>query len=114
MQYTDTSIYGYYVRQESLINGRPWYKNNVQSIWWDDTDKGSCSINHCWRLGVTTKIAGSFSNAKLDNIGRCLPKIPNQKWKLWNGYNWNDAGNKVKVRCGNKPKGKYKFLHNQM
>ena len=50
---------------------------------------------------------GSNGYAYLDNDGRCLPKIPNQKWTLWDGSNWNDAGYKdVKVRCGYKPKGK--------
>ena len=34
-------------------------------------------------------------------------KYQNQKWTLWDGSNWNDAGYKdVKVRCGYKAKGK--------
>ena len=92
-----TSIYGYYVRQEDLIHGRPWYKHDGRSIWWTDE----------WILGPTSKKGGKIGSryAKLDNDGRCLPKIPNQKWQLWDGSNWNDAGNKVKVRCGYKPKG---------
>ena len=36
LEYTLNSIYGYYVRQEDLIHGRPWYKNDGESIWWDD------------------------------------------------------------------------------
>ena len=91
----------------SYLNGRPWYKNDNRSVWWDDTDK-------YWRIGDTTNKGGYFSYAKLDNDGRCLPKIPYQKWKLTDGSNWNDAGNKVKIKCGYKPEGKYKFLLNQM
>ena len=41
----------------------------------------------------------------VDDNTRCLPKIPNQKWKWGDGTNWHEAGNKVKVRCGYKPKG---------
>ena len=59
-------------------------------------------------LGKTTDKGSDYGYAYLSNDGRCLPKIPNQKWKLWDGSNWNDAGNKVKVRCGYKPKGKLK------
>ena len=105
MEYTYESVYGYYVRQEDLINGRPWYKNDGRSIWWDGK-------NNSWNLGHTTDKGSSKALAKLDNDGRCLPKIPNQNWKL--GANshpdhsdWYDAGNKVKVRCGYKPKGKW-------
>ena len=105
-----TSIYGYYHRQEDLIHGSPWYKNDGISIWW----------NNIWIIGQTTrKGSTNYSFAKLDNNGTCLPKIPNQKWKLNPSSHpdysdWYDAGNKVKVRCGYKPKGKYlriRFLH---
>ena len=48
LEYTYESIYGYYVRQEDLINGRPWYKNDGRSIWWDGK-------NNNWKLGSTTK-----------------------------------------------------------
>ena len=97
LEYTLNSIYGYYVRQEDLINGRPWYKNDGRSIWWDGK-------NDVWRLGQTTKKGSNYGYAYLDNDGRCLPKIPNQKWKVVPGF--IDSGNKVKVRCGYKPKGK--------
>ena len=93
-------IYGYYVRQEDLINGRPWYKNDGRSIWWDGK-------NNNWKLGSTTKKGSSSGFAKLDNDGRCLPKIPNQNWKLGAYSGWYVAGNNVKVRCGHKPKGNY-------
>ena len=56
-------------------------------------------------LGLTIEKGLSLSFAKLNNDGRCLPKISNQKWKLWDGSNSNAAGNNVKVRCGYKPKG---------
>ena len=108
LKYSYDFIYGYYVRQEDLINGRSWYKNDDNSIWWDDK-------NDNWMLGKTTSKGSSNGYAYLYNDGRCLPKIPNQKWKLWHGSNyfnwiygsnWIDAGNKVKIRCGYKPKGK--------
>ena len=100
LEYTYESIYGYYVRQEDLMNGRSWYKNDAiaKSIWWDDKDND-------WMLGSTTRKGSSKGFAYFDNNERCLPKIPNQKWKLYDS-NWNDAENKVKVRCGYKPKGK--------
>ena len=104
MEYTFTSIYGYYYRQENLFNGRSWYKNDGRSIWWDGEE-------NYWMLGQTTDKGGLDGYAYLDNDGRCLPKIPNQKWKLGpsshpDHSDWYDAGNKVKVRCGYKPKGK--------
>ena len=102
-------MYGYYVRQEDLINGRPWYKNDGKSIWWDDKE------DNVWRLGKTTSKGDSLSYAKLYNDGRCLSKISNQKWKLSpsshpDHSDWYDAGNKVKVRYGYKPKGKEELL----
>ena len=98
MENSYESIYDYYVRQEDLINGRSWYKNDARSIWWSDE----------WIIGPTSKKGGRIGarSAKLYNDGRCLPKIPDQKWKLWIAPNWYDAGNKVKVRCGFKPIGK--------
>ena len=101
LEYTYASIYGYHVRQEDLINGRPWYKNDDKSIWWDDK-------NDNWSLGMTTSKGGTTSYAKLDNDGKCLPKIPNQNWKIFRIPEdpWISAGNNVKVRCGYKPEGK--------
>ena len=54
-----------------------------------------------WLLGKTTKKGSIYGYAKLNNDGRCLPKIPNQKWRTTldgsktNLYyekssNWND------------------------
>ena len=89
---------------KNLIDGRPWYKNDDRSIWWyDEGDR--------WMLGITTSKGSAKGYARLYNDERCLPKIPNQKWKLGpsshpDHSDWYDAGNKVKVRCGYKPKGK--------
>ena len=96
LEYTHTSIYGYYVRQEDLINERPWYKNDGRSIWWD---------SNSWSLGKTTTKGGSDSYAYLDNDGRCLPKIPDQKWKLSIDGVEEPAGNRVNIRCGYRPSG---------
>jgi len=101
LEYTLAPIYGYYVRQEELIHGRPWYKNDGRSIWWDVK-------NDVWLLGDTTQKGSSSAFAYLDKDGRCFPKISNQKWKIFlppPPAPWIDAGNKVKVRCGYKPKG---------
>ena len=98
LEYTDNSIYGYYVRQQYLINGRSWYKNDGNSIWWNDE-------YDVWNLGPSTDKGSSAHVAYLDDYGSCLPKIPNN-WKLYDGYNEYYAGNKLKVRCGYKPKGK--------
>ena len=103
-EYTYANIYGYYVRQEDLINGRAWYKNEGRSIWWDGTD---------WMIGKTTEKGSTRGYAYLKNDGRCLPKISNPKWQLYNG-SWNDAGSQdVKIRCGynpSKPTGKECFV----
>ena len=45
IEYSYTSIYGFYEIQYDLINGRFWYKNDGRSIWWDGIDD--------WRLGLT-------------------------------------------------------------
>merc|ERR1719461_1287229 len=66
LEYTHKSIYGYYVRQEDLINERPWFKNNGKSIWWD---------TKYWRLGWTNRTGGQLSHAKLYNDERCCTKI---------------------------------------
>ena len=103
LEYTHSSIYGYYVRQDDFGN-RPWYRNGGRSIWWDDES---------WVLGQTTEIASSSGYAFLDDDdGRCLTNIPNPEWKITlNGLSYtSDVGNKFKVRCGNKPKGKNKSL----
>merc|ERR1712110_1080895 len=73
LEYTHKSIYGYYVRQENVINERPWFKNNGKSIWWD---------TKYWRLGWTNRTGEQLSHANLNN-----------------------AGNKLRIRCGYKPKG---------
>jgi len=103
LEYTHESIYGYYVRQEDLIHGRPWYKNDGKSIWW----YGEYDY---WKLGLTTDKGSIYSFAYLDNDGRCLPKISNQKWKFGpsshpDHSDWYDAGNNLKIHCGYKPKG---------
>ena len=101
LEYTYTSIYGYYVRQQNLINGRSWYKNDGRSIWLDGEE-------NYWIFGQTADKGSSSGYAYLDNDGRCLPKIPNQKWLIYLSLEdpWIYAGNKVKVRCGYKPKGR--------
>merc|ERR1711879_1120397 len=97
LEYTHKSIYGYYVRQEDLINERPWFKNNGKSIWWD---------TKYWRLGWTNRTGGQRSHAKLYNDERCLTKISDQEWNLYDSNaNWSNAGNKLRIRCGYKPKG---------
>ena len=104
VEYTYTSIYGFYVQQNNKTNGRNWYRNDGRSIWWDGDDG--------WKLGKTIEKGSSSGFARLDNDGKCLTKIPNQNWRLGPSSHpdysdWYDAGNKVKVRCGYKPKGKW-------
>ena len=97
LEYTHKSIYGYYVRQENVINERPWFKNNGKSIWWD---------TKYWRLGWTNRTGGQLSHAKLYNDERCLPIDSDQEWNLYDSNaNWSNAGNKLRIRCGYKPKG---------
>ena len=95
LEYDRTSIYGYYIRQEDLINGRPCYKNDARSIWWNDE----------WILGPTNKKGGRKGSrfAYLTDNVVCLTEIRNQRWIMSNG----NAGNKVKARCGYKPAGKH-------
>merc|ERR1712062_872451 len=97
LEYTHKSIYGYYVLQEDLINERPWFKNNGKSIWWD---------TKYWRLGWTNRKGGELSHAKLYNDRICLTKTSDQEWNLYDSNaNWSNAGNKLRIRCGYKPKG---------
>ena len=91
MENSYESIYDYYVRQEDLINGRSWYKNDARSIWWNDKSDN-------WSLGMTTSKGGTTSYAELDNDGRCLPKIPNQNWKIFHEDTWISAGNSSSFR----------------
>ena len=74
-EYTYDNIYGYYVRQEDLVNGREWYKNEDKSIWWDGTDD--------WMIGLTTEKGGTSGYASLRNDGSCLPKISNPEWNIY-------------------------------
>ena len=99
-EYTRFNIYGFYVKQEDLVNGRAWYKNEGISIWWDGTNN--------WNIGSTTKKGSKKAYAFLKNDGTCLPKISNPKWKFGpssspDHSNWYDAGNAVKIRCGSNP-----------
>ena len=105
LEFTNSSIYGYYVKQKSLSYGVPWFKNGGKSIWWDWDGQR-------WNLGLTTEFYGRLvypgyiSLAYLENDGvGCLPRIDPQIWYLLDGSNHTYAGNKVKVRCGNKPIG---------
>ena len=94
-EYTNANIYGYYVRQEDLINGRAWYKKEGISIWFNENDS--------WMFGSTTKKGGKSGYGFLKNDGSCLSKISNPKWQLWDGLSWNDAGSQdVKIRCDSK------------
>ena len=94
--YTYESIYGYYVRQEDLIRGRPWYKNDGRSIWWSNEKK--------WMLGTTYNKGSSVGFAYVGDNRTCLPEIPSNKWKFSNGSDFNEL-KLQKVECGYKPKG---------
>ena len=102
-EYTYANIYGYYVRQEDLINGRAWYKNEGRSIWWDE--------NQGWGIGPTTNKGSILGAAYLRNNGSCLPKISNPEWIMLNGSSWHLAGSQdMKTQCGYKPTGKECFV----
>ena len=99
LEYTFESIYGYYVRQEDLINGRPWYKNDAKSIWWYE-------LSGDWELGRTIDKGSKYAVTYLHDNGECLPNISYQKWKLGNAdLTFTDAKNQVQIRCGYRPKG---------
>ena len=103
VEYTHTSIYGFYVLQNNKTNGRNWYRNDVRSIWWDG--------NHRWVIGNTEDLGGEIGHVKLRKYESCFPEISDTNWELGPSSHphysdWYDAGNKVKVRCGYKPKGK--------
>ena len=97
LEYTHTSIYGFYVRQENLINGRPWYQNDARSIWWLET--GS------WALGITTAVGAPGGFAFLRNIEICLPKISNPQWSLFIGSGNIEGGDNLLVQCRIRPEG---------
>ena len=98
LEYTFTSIYGYYVRQKDLIHGRTWYQNNARSIWWFEEFE-------FWVLGNINGTGGSSGFAFLRNIEICLPKISNQQWELFDGSNFIEAGDNLIVQCGIRPEG---------
>ena len=105
-EYTFERIYGYYVRQEDLINGKVWYKNDGRSIWWEEI--------YGWWIGKTTEKGRGSGYAYLTNDGSCLPKISNPKWKLSDGTSFTDAGSQdVKIRCGYKPAGINNLMHKE-
>ena len=98
-EYTYANIYGYYVRQEDLINGRAWYKNEGRSIWWDGIDT--------WYIGWTTNKGSKLGYAKMRNNGSCLSKN-SYLWKFDpsshpDHSDWYYAGRNVKIRCGYRP-----------
>ena len=35
LEYTDSSIYGFYEKQNGTINGKNWYRNSGNTIWWE-------------------------------------------------------------------------------
>ena len=47
MEYRHESIYGYYIRQKQLVDGRPWFKNDGKIIWWNDWWDD-------WNMGLST------------------------------------------------------------
>ena len=98
MEYTHASIYGFFLRQDNLINGRPWYQNDVRSIWWAQ------EIGY-WVLGNTIEGGGNEGFAFLLNDEICLPKISNQQWELFDGSNLIEAGDNLIVQCGIRPEG---------
>ena len=91
-EHTYVNFYGYYVKQEVLINERAWYKNGDRSIWWD-------GINDWW-IGKTASKGDGRGFAYLTNNGSCLPNIADPKWIFWDGSSWIDAGSEdVKIQC---------------
>ena len=76
MEYTVTSIYGFYVQQNNKTNGRDWYRNIARpiAIWWNDDD--------VWFIGKTTSLGKTQGFAYLRKDGSCLPKISDTNWKL--------------------------------
>ena len=99
MEYSYSSIYGFYEKQDDLINGRTWYKNDGRSIWWDGIDD--------WKLGKTIVKGSMKGYAYLENNGTCPTNISNPKWKINIGPDqpWLDAGDSFKIRCQFRPTG---------
>merc|ERR1712087_5728 len=97
LEYKYSSVYGHYIKQKDLINGRPWYKNDGigRSIWWAESDS--------WNLEDTSKKGNKAADAVLYNNGTCIPNILHQEWKSFNGFQFNEAGNSIKARCSTKP-----------
>ena len=98
LEYTFTSIYGFFVRQENLINGRPWYLNGAKSIWWFEEFQ-------FWVLGNTENRGQNLGFGFLRNVEICLPKISNQQGELYVGSVFIEARDNLIVQCGNRPEG---------
>ena len=110
LEYTYTSIYGFYEKQNGTINGKNWYRNSGNTIWWEYplVERNSTLFlvdgYGMWFLGNKTKNsnASSYGYAHTDLVDNGTD-IQTVDWRLISEDTkndiWNYAGKKLKIRC---------------
>ena len=111
LEYTDSSIYGFYEKQNGTINGKNWYRNSGNTIWWEDQPIWNSTLflvdgYGMWFLGNKTKNsnATSYGYAAHTDLVDNGTDIQTVEWRLItedtkNDEHWNYAGKKLKIRC---------------
>lgn len=121
LEYTDASIYGFYEKQNGTINGKNWYRNSGNTIWWEDQPIWNSTLflvdgYGMWFLGNKTKNsnATSYGYAAHTDLVDNGTDIQTVEWRLIsedtkNDDIWNYAGKKLKIRCKYQQRRKYQF-----
>ena len=121
LEYTDSSIYGFYEKQNGTINGKNWYRNSGNTIWWEDQPIWNSTLflvdgYGMWFLGNKTKNsnATSYGYAAHTDLVDNGTDIQTVEWRLIsedtkNDDIWNYAGKKLKIRCKYQQRRKYQF-----
>ena len=121
LDYTDSSIYGFYEKQNGTINGKNWYRNSGNTIWWEDQPIWNSTLflvdgYGMWFLGNKTKNsnATSYGYAAHTDLVDNGTDIQTVEWRLIsedtkNDDIWNYAGKKLKIRCKYQQRRKYQY-----
>ena len=77
------------------INGKPSWKSSTQAIWYYPEYKD-------WMIGPLSSIGTSLRGITSTGDGEydCPLQVPKDKWKYWDGSEWQEAGsNDVNFQC---------------
>ena len=122
LEYTDANIYGFYEKQNGTMNGKNWYRNSANTIWWEyqyHLVEINSTLNEygMWFLGNHTKNSNAsvFSFVAHTDIVENGTDLQSVDWKLAtaedtkNDDTLNYAGEKLKIRCKYQQRRKYQF-----